>query len=130
VRQLSINARARRIVALLGILSVLLPIYGPFIDSGYAENLPGHDHVILDGGSLAAHRAAGASSDDGVVATPGADDGGIYAIVVAAAAAALSSHGATPTIGLLRRLSPYGNALVPFGWSVAPVLPPPKPLVV
>ena len=116
------------ILALAGAIGMLLPVYGPTVDKGYAEKLPTHSHVILKGGSIAAHRTAPASSD-GVLAVPGPDQGGAFAIVVAVAAAAFAVAAGVPLSGGPMRRIPMGAFLVPMGWRDKVASPPPRTLI-
>lgn len=121
------------LVILLAIVGLLLPAYGPALESGYAEMLPGHSHVFLAQTPGHSHsyatNAAGADTTGeggGVLALPGIDNSGSIAIVVAAAFAALASGVAliapvtTVRSWVFRQLALVTNALVP-------TTPPPKP---
>lgn len=55
-------------LALLAVAGLLLPAYGPMLDPGYAESVPGHGHVQTIGAE-----PTSAEHTDGTVPTPGAD---------------------------------------------------------
>lgn len=117
-----------RSIALLAALGVLLPLYGPHVDPGYAEGIPGHSHIMLESSDLAAHHAG--TDDGGVLAVPGPDDGGAFAVVLAAVAAALVLAGSMPSLGGLLRSASSRLATAPAGWNSAPAAPPPKVFLV
>ena len=102
-------------VAIVLVYALLLPTYGSLVSPTFAELLPNHAHVHLDGdpAHLHAHETPGGTSG-GFVALPSADDGssapGIVAPVAFTALLALAS---APIIMLLaaRPAAWYGGIL-------------------
>ena len=111
-------------VAIVLVYALLLPAYGPLVSPTFAEFLPNHAHVHLDGDPAHLHAYEmpdGTSS--GFVALPSADDGssapGIVAPVAFTALLALTS---APIIMLLA-----ARPTVRFGGIPArPSTPPPR----
>ena len=83
--------------AVVLVYALLIPAYGPLVSPSYAELLPNHAHVHLDGDGAAhlhAYETPGGTSS-GFVALPSVDDGssapGAVATVAFAALLALAS---------------------------------------
>ena len=121
------------LVVLLAIGGLMVPAYGPALEPGYAEMLPGHTHVFFNR-SNANHSHSyvtdGVGADTtgegrGVLALPGVDTYGSMGIVVATAFAALALGAAliapvtTIRVWVFRQLALAANTIVPTA-------PPPK----
>lgn len=91
-------------IAIVLVYALLLPAYGPIVSPSYAEFLPNHTHVHLDGDPAHLHgyeTPDGASS--GFVALPSADDGSSSpGIIAAVALTALLALASAPVIMLLK----------------------------
>jgi hypothetical protein len=117
--------------ALLIVGGLLLPAYGPLISSSYAELLPEHDHVMLAGTPSHSHayEEPGSPGETDVLAVPGAIADGAIAVVVAAGAALLALRAYLPSLVGLRRIVAAKTLALLGGIAVAPIAPPPKPLL-
>ena len=95
------------VVSIFLVYALLLPAYGPLALPGFAEFLPNHAHVHLDGDG-AAHLHAYETPDgtsSGFVALPSADDGSSAPGAVAAIAfTALLALASAPVLVLLSAL--------------------------
>lgn len=111
----------------------MLPTYGPLVDIGYAEMLPGHEHITL--ASMGAGHGHSYATDGvgvdttggggGVIALPGANDAGSSTIVAVIALAALVLGVALmPRMPFVRlwAFSPLALA----GFALVPAAPPPR----
>lgn len=114
--------------ALLIAGGLLLPAYGPLISSSYAEWLPEHNHVMLNGDPEHTHLFdAGEPSGAGdVLALPDATADGAIAVVVGAGAALLVLLALLPAPTGLRRLASGRTLALLHGIALAPTAPPPK----
>lgn len=112
-------------VAVVLVYALLLPAYGPIVSPSYAEFLPNHTHIHLDGDPAHLHgyeTPDGASS--GFVALPSADDGSSApGTVVPVAFTGLLALASVPIIMLLaaRPVARFG------GVFTRTATPPPRP---
>jgi len=107
-----------RTVALAAVIvlvyALLLPAYGPLVSPTFAEFLPNHTHVHLDGNGpvhLHAHETPDGTSS-GFVALPSADDGSSApGTVVPVAFVAVPALASAPIIMLLtaRSVAQFGG---------------------
>lgn len=114
--------------ALLIAGGLLLPAYGPLINSSYAELLPEHNHVMLKGTPNHAHfyEPGGASNESDVLAVPRTSADGAIAVVVAAGAALLALQALLTAPTGLRRLASGRTLALLHGIALAPTAPPPR----
>ncbi|MYA50652.1 MAG: hypothetical protein F4185_04195 [Chloroflexi bacterium] len=110
--------------AIVLVYALLLPAYGPLVSPTFAEFLPNHSHVHLDGDPAHLHgyeTLDGTSS--GFVALPSADDGSSApGTVVPVAFVAVLALASAPIVMLLsaRSLAQFG------GISTRTATPPPR----
>jgi hypothetical protein len=130
-RQIARSQTVRSLGALLLAYVVLLPAYGPMLDVSFAERLPYHKHVYVNGfvGGHAhsyqvdAHTQSArdvTGVEGGVVALPFGDDGAAAAIT-----AVLLGLAVVVAVPLL--LLPVSRAVVRLRRGLASYLDPPPP---
>lgn len=114
-------------VAVVLVYALLLPAYGPLVSPTFAEFLPNHTHVHLDGDPAHLHGYETLDgTSKGFVALPSADDGSSApGIVAAAALTALLALAPAPIVMLLT-----GRPIArPGGMHTPTVTPPPRAML-
>ena len=74
-----IRSRRRELIAVAGwfaVFALLLPVAGPIIDHHFAERLPGHGHVYIDGPELSHEHDLSSSHNHTATTVLAVDDTG------------------------------------------------------
>ena len=117
--------------ASLVVAGLLLPVYGPLISSSYAELLPEHDHVMLDGIPNHTHSSDGGEISSGAdaLSLPGIVADGAVAVVIATGGALLALWAYLPAPPALRCFAARRTPALCGAVALRPSAPPPKAIL-